>query len=293
LPSRTPRQAQARSHAFTLIELLVVIAIIAILAAILFPVFAKAREKARQSTCQNNLKQLATAIVATYANDWDERFPSSVLDKNVTKAAINSSAWDQQIVSYVKSAGVFKCPSNSIKKYSVHEPMQMVGTKAAKTRIVSYGMNDQLLGVKENANAVAKDREPKQAKGLTQAAVQDPAGTIILAEMKQAINNRKVQSSPNKAGGLENSAEIHVWYHVTEPGLVEEASGNTKAWNTDWGVARDQHSGGAVFAYVDGHVKWKKLISTLGPRPAVDAFKREKTTGVFTQNEWMIDNAVQ
>ena len=63
-----------RVRGFTLIELLVVIAIIAILAAILFPVFAKAREKARMSSCQSNLRQLSQAAVQ-YSSDYDERFP--------------------------------------------------------------------------------------------------------------------------------------------------------------------------------------------------------------------------
>ncbi len=63
-----------RRGAFTLIELLVVIAIIAILAAILFPVFAKAREKARQSSCSSNLKQLGTSL-RMYAQDYDELLP--------------------------------------------------------------------------------------------------------------------------------------------------------------------------------------------------------------------------
>jgi len=62
-----------KRHGFTLIELLVVIAIIAILAAILFPVFAKAREKARQSSCLSNLKQLGLACLS-YAQDYDERW---------------------------------------------------------------------------------------------------------------------------------------------------------------------------------------------------------------------------
>src|SRR5947199_5029773 len=65
-----------RSRAFTLIELLVVIAIIAILAAILFPVFAQAREKARQATCQSNLKQIGTAF-SLYLQDFDESFPNT------------------------------------------------------------------------------------------------------------------------------------------------------------------------------------------------------------------------
>ncbi|MBZ0172326.1 MAG: DUF1559 domain-containing protein, partial [Phycisphaerales bacterium] len=65
---------RSRRLAFTLIELLVVIAIIAILAAILFPVFARAREKARQSSCASNLKQLALGLMQ-YAQDYDETYP--------------------------------------------------------------------------------------------------------------------------------------------------------------------------------------------------------------------------
>ena len=63
-----------RERGFTLIELLVVIAIIAILAAILFPVFARARENARKSTCQSNLKQIMLGVLQ-YAQDYDERLP--------------------------------------------------------------------------------------------------------------------------------------------------------------------------------------------------------------------------
>jgi len=67
----------SRQRGFTLIELLVVIAIIAILAAILFPVFAQAREKARQTQCVNNMKQIALGVLQ-YVQDYDERFPFSI-----------------------------------------------------------------------------------------------------------------------------------------------------------------------------------------------------------------------
>jgi prepilin-type N-terminal cleavage/methylation domain-containing protein len=96
---------------FTLIELLVVIAIIAILAAILFPVFAQAREKARQTQCMNNLKQMATASL-TYIQDYDERFPMAVyapvLNPNGQRCAF--TLFDA-IFPYIKNIDITRCPS--------------------------------------------------------------------------------------------------------------------------------------------------------------------------------------
>jgi prepilin-type N-terminal cleavage/methylation domain-containing protein/prepilin-type processing-associated H-X9-DG protein len=275
-----------KREGFTLIELLVVIAIIAILAAILFPVFAKAREKARQSACSNNMKQLGLAF-QQYAQDWDERYPTSVMlpTKEAGNPGIEYSAWDQQIANYVKSNGVYKCPSNSFKKYSVHQPMETVNNKASKTRIVSYGMNDQLFQVKADGSA-PKARLAKTAKATAIARVQDAAGTILLGEMKKIAKTGN-PAAATKAGGANNSAEIHVWYHVTEPGLDE----NAKGYNTEWGVSRDIHSGGSIYAFADGHVKWHRVLQTLGPRPPADAFKTDKATGVYTGNMWMLDNS--
>lgn len=92
---------------FTLIELLVVIAIIAILAAILFPVFAKAREKARATSCLNNLKQYGLAYMQ-YAQDYDEWFPG-FLNGNTT---ILRRAWYDVISPYVKNTQMLYCPSS-------------------------------------------------------------------------------------------------------------------------------------------------------------------------------------
>jgi prepilin-type N-terminal cleavage/methylation domain-containing protein/prepilin-type processing-associated H-X9-DG protein len=78
-----------RRNGFTLIELLVVIAIIAILAAILFPVFASAREKARQANCQSNLKQIGLAVLQ-YNQDYDENYPPSVTERYAPSTAYST-----------------------------------------------------------------------------------------------------------------------------------------------------------------------------------------------------------
>jgi len=96
-----------RKRGFTLIELLVVIAIIAILAAILFPVFAKAREKARQASCLSNTKQLGLGFMQ-YAQDYDEMLPQDYRNAWATRYS-----WRAMIYPYVKNAQVFSCPSDT------------------------------------------------------------------------------------------------------------------------------------------------------------------------------------
>ncbi|NPV48083.1 MAG: prepilin-type N-terminal cleavage/methylation domain-containing protein [Armatimonadetes bacterium] len=101
----------AYRRGFTLIELLVVIAIIAILAAILFPVFAKARAKARQTSCLSNVKQISLALIM-YAQDYDECYP--VTDH------YTGYDWWQPLQAYVKNTQLFRCPA--YKADPVNEP---------------------------------------------------------------------------------------------------------------------------------------------------------------------------
>ena len=112
------RQQTRRKSGFTLIELLVVIAIIAILAAILFPVFARARENARRSSCQSNEKQIALGF-KQYIQDNNERYPAS-------------GGWDTAIFDYTKSNAILKCPS------------------AAGTGTFDYSYNVLMSGKNEN-----------------------------------------------------------------------------------------------------------------------------------------------
>src|SRR5690242_10155784 len=103
---------------FTLIELLVVIAIIAILAAILFPVFAQAREEARQTACSSNLKQIGTAMMM-YAQDYDETYPC------YATYPVSAVHWYDMINPYIKAqnftSSIFVCPSVTRKTVTDNE----------------------------------------------------------------------------------------------------------------------------------------------------------------------------
>ncbi|MCE5240765.1 DUF1559 domain-containing protein [bacterium] len=131
-----------RRSGFTLIELLVVIAIIAILAAILFPVFAKAREKARQSSCSSNVKQMALAFLQ-YAQDYDERLPAGIgywtPYRTAAAADRGDNFWVANVYPYCKNGQMFVCPSGGAFSSAINDWPAMT-----EVPTMSYGANMRL-----------------------------------------------------------------------------------------------------------------------------------------------------
>ena len=121
---------------FTLIELLVVIAIIAILAAILFPVFARAREKARQTSCLSNLKEIALAF-KMYVSDYDERTPPGGEWTDASGNEPGPAYWQLRIEPYLKNTQILECPSYASKygggSFLYHEQRLCMDTRTRRT----------------------------------------------------------------------------------------------------------------------------------------------------------------
>ena len=124
-----PVKKSRKKNAFTLIELLVVIAIIAILAAILFPVFAQAREKARQTSCLSNLKQIGLAFLQ-YEQDYDEQYPMVFIPYDTGGVPDQTPcSWACSILPYSKNYQIFRCLS---------EPTAMPGITPGTTYSTTY-----------------------------------------------------------------------------------------------------------------------------------------------------------
>jgi prepilin-type N-terminal cleavage/methylation domain-containing protein/prepilin-type processing-associated H-X9-DG protein len=235
-----------RRDGFTLIELLVVIAIIAILAAILFPVFAKAREKARQVTCASNLKQLGLGFLQ-YTQDYDEKFPSGTLIgtfDNGNTAATTGMGWGGQVFSYVKSTGVYKCPDDSTQP-TTNGTINLVP--------VSYGYNYDIPGSSYGSNS----------GGLT-SVFNAPAQTVLLYEVSgvdadvtnplESVPSESKQYYTNASDGLGISTSSGAQGNtntVYETGSLSPAQGCRGPYDANGG----RHTAMANYLLADGHVK--------------------------------------
>ncbi len=262
-----------RVRAFTLIELLVVIAIIAILAAILFPVFAQAREKARQTACLSNMKQIGIGLIM-YSSDYDEQYPPSQLGSGALLVS-----WPQIMQPYIKNEQVFVCPSSAPGGIPPDPKLIFGGTArtyCSRTRTdiafgvltgadgsvqqpflvngLSYGRN--LIPYYTSANLswttagyTGGNKCGFVTTGTTlsvaEAQVEDPAGTIhIMDSMTGASGTSDPCTQGNSIRGIQQEIRTD---HFPDQTASKVAY---------------RHSGGFVSLNGDGHAKWHKWGSS-------------------------------
>jgi prepilin-type N-terminal cleavage/methylation domain-containing protein/prepilin-type processing-associated H-X9-DG protein len=201
-------------NGFTLIELLVVIAIIAILAAILFPVFAQARETARKTTCLNNCKQLGTAIIM-YLQDWDSNYPLAWND-------IGENGWDTALFPYVKSKGVYDCPSNHVTPRGYGWSYATIGPLPG-----SYALNGDLTARFDSKNHRIAISEPS---------VTFPSTTILVTEIR---DTRGPSSGP----------EHEIFSIKGQKDVLSR-------------IPTTIHLGGSNYVFADGHARYYRVDQT-------------------------------
>ncbi len=221
-----------RRKAFTLIELLVVIAIIAILASILFPVFSRARENARRASCMSNLKQIGLGVMQ-YVQDYDETYPSST--RYISGSSGASVSWYQDILPYVKSYEILRCPSSD-SGYGPADSSYAWGTSDyAYVKAGNYGANRVVMRIMSDGNAAY----------VKMPVVVSPATIYLMMDYGEMRISPALVVNP---GGASEYLPGIGALGIAQPSTLYNR------------FARDfqngRHFGGVNVLYADGHTKW-------------------------------------
>jgi len=223
-----PTHPKHKHKGFTLIELLIVIAIISILAAILFPVFARARENARRTSCMSNLKQMGLASLM-YTQDYDEKYPPAfvvITSQPAPYGAFWHSPdwyWQQLLHPYTKSDQVYWCPSSKVYGTAING---------------NYGANWLLLLSPPNS--------------ISLASLDAPASTYMLMDAGTFVMKPGNVTSPQASN-----------YYLPGTGkFVTPLTPPVAAYTDDFNDGR--HFGGVNITFADGHTKWLKSTAVIG-----------------------------
>lgn len=244
---------------FTLIELLVVIAIIAILAAILFPVFAQAREKARQSSCLSNLKQIGHALTI-YMQDYDEKttwFYNDQVRVSMAPSIGNTPAtfasyWYWVLYPYTKNWQVFVCPSVPTRAPGTDglAPFCDVELRPVPNlRRCGYGFNVGHVGYGGGDPYFRPVTNPKAGDTKALSAIGEPARTIYIADSAYS------PAATQFAGWQDIKCPILPHKPRLASQLDIYVSGARFGGPDNANITR-RHNGGAVCTFMDGHAKW-------------------------------------
>lgn len=253
IANNSPSPARTKTG-FTLIELLVVIAIIAILAAILFPVFARARENARRSSCSSNLKQIGLGLVQ-YEQDFDERTPRTWFGIDTDASGVGGRyKWMDAIFPYAKSEQLFVCPSQTLAT-SGAASRKFVFSNGVTVGGYNYGTYGYNQAYSDNAFGITSPTDVNVAKIVV------PSTTVWVTDTgaNSTYFSYRVEW-PNKT----NQPSI-------VPGTIDEF---TKALSAS---VPARHLETTNILYCDGHVKAVKLdaLATLNANGLYPAFTIE------------------
>jgi prepilin-type N-terminal cleavage/methylation domain-containing protein/prepilin-type processing-associated H-X9-DG protein len=281
------RRVAISHYGFTLIELLVVIAIIAILAAILFPVFARAREKARQTSCLSNTKQMAEAF-AMFAQDHNDQFPKAYFNDQPTSAPDDhagwgmpwNTGWDGAIYPYLKNVQVLACPSDTIGR-----------TYAAGSPGVGTYFPANIPAIPTSYRYNVSNQEDDAWTALPVSDLDSPSQAILVAESVPGVDN----ANYNALSTWDNDIHNYVCRYFTSNVAFDRHSAISGRSAKTWGVGGQTPSyteglpqsavDSAISNYVfaDGHAKsmpWSATWNRIGP----DTTTRNGTK--FTPTAW-------
>lgn len=255
---RVPSRHSQR-NAFTLIELLVVIAIIAILAAILFPVFGRARENARRSSCQSNLKQIGLGVMQ-YTQDYDGYM---VLQQGGSNGNVY---WPTLVAPYIKSSQVYTCPSATDQQVPRDEKFINSGTRMVYCGVASSDGSPNATPDLVKGFSYSRNMIPNNSGSWTL-----QSGWGGTANPKQGFINTSATRPLNEAAIGDSAGTIHIVDGLGTPANTTNCNGSGSSMQTlndqiDTDLSRTseaqkvayRHFEGYNALYGDGHVKWRQ-----------------------------------